>query len=52
MNRFVAVCLGVALTGTAAAASVFPPGLYGVQSSDDPEGTWLFQITPETGAAT
>jgi MYXO-CTERM domain-containing protein len=52
MNRFVAACLGVALTGTAAAASVFPPGLYGVQSTDDDTGTWIFRIDPETGAAT
>lgn len=51
MNRFVAVCVGLAFTGTAT-ASVFPPGLYGIQSTDSIDETWVFRIDPATGAAT
>lgn len=51
MHRFLAACAVVAVAGASASAS-FPPGLYGVQSTDDDQGTWIFRINAETGAAT
>ncbi len=51
MHRFLAACAVVAATGTAATA-YFPPGLYGIQSTDNDEGTWILRIDSETGVAT
>lgn len=52
MNRVFAACAVVAIAGTAASASWFPPGLYGVQSTDNIDETWVFRINSETGEAT
>lgn len=52
MNRLIAACAAVAVAGTVASASGFAPGLYGIQSTDSADGTWIFRIDAETGAAT
>lgn len=52
MNRVFAACVVAAFAGTVASASWFPPGLYGVQSTDSIDETWVFRINAETGEAT
>lgn len=52
MRRMLAGCALVAATGTVVSASWFPPGLYGIQSTDNVDETWIFRINAETGEAT
>lgn len=51
MHRTLAACAAIAAAGTVASAW-FPPGLYGIQSTDDDSGTWVFRIDAQTGEAT
>ncbi len=51
MHRFLAAC-AIAAATTTVTASWFPPGLYGIQSTDDVEETWIFRINSDTGEAT
>lgn len=51
MHRTLAACALMAATATAATA-YFPPGLYGIQSTNDDQGTWILRIDSETGEAT
>ena len=51
MHRVLAACAAAAAAGTAMSGSWFPPGLYGIQSTDGDE-TWLFRINAQTGEAT
>lgn len=52
MIRFAVACALGAAAGTALSSTWFPPGLYGIQSTDDDTGTWIFRIDAQTGEAT